>query len=134
MTDYVPLDDRAKALLDAKEFATVATVEPTGQPQLSVVWIKRDGDQAVFSTIHGRRKTDNLFRNGQCSILVSPREDPGTYLELRGTVDIIEDPESVLINELSFKYLDVPYTFDEPGARRVIVRLKPYKMIWHTTE
>ncbi|MFM1725522.1 MULTISPECIES: pyridoxamine 5'-phosphate oxidase family protein [Rhodococcus] len=38
------IPDAAAALIDAPEFATLATVEPGGQPQLSVVWLERDGD------------------------------------------------------------------------------------------
>ena len=35
--------DAAKALLDKPgQFATIATVEPSGQPQCSVVWYERD--------------------------------------------------------------------------------------------
>ena len=38
------LDDTTRELLDGKNFATVATVNPDGGPQASVVWILRDGE------------------------------------------------------------------------------------------
>jgi Pyridoxamine 5'-phosphate oxidase len=47
------LPDGAKRLLDSPEFATVATLEPDGRPHLSVVWMGRDGDDILFSTIRG---------------------------------------------------------------------------------
>ena len=56
----VPLDDTARRLLDAKTFATVATLNPDGSPQTSVVWVKREGDVAVFTTTKQRKKGRNL--------------------------------------------------------------------------
>ena len=40
----VVLDETTRELLDGKNFATVATVNPDGGPQASVVWILRDGE------------------------------------------------------------------------------------------
>ena len=37
------LPDKAKTWIDDHEFATIATIQPDGQPQLSVVWLERDG-------------------------------------------------------------------------------------------
>jgi len=79
------LSETARAWLDAKEFATVATIEPDGRPQLSVVWVARDGDDILVSTVIGRRKHLNLERDPRISLLLSPREAPYSYLEVRGT-------------------------------------------------
>ncbi len=59
----VVLDDVTRELLDGKNFATVATVNPDGGPQASVVWILRDGDTVLFSAISTRRKVLNLARD-----------------------------------------------------------------------
>src|SRR4051794_38789610 len=40
----VALDEVIRKLLDGKNFASVATLNPDGGPQASVVWILRDGD------------------------------------------------------------------------------------------
>ena len=56
------LPSRAKDMLDAANFATVATIQPGGDPQTSVVWVRADGDDVLFSTIKGRRKYANLTR------------------------------------------------------------------------
>ena len=52
----VALDEVARKLLDGRNFATVATLNPGGGPQASVVWILRDGDTVLFSAIATRRK------------------------------------------------------------------------------
>jgi hypothetical protein len=40
----IELDTATHKLLDGRNFATVATLNPDGAPQTSVVWIARDGD------------------------------------------------------------------------------------------
>lgn len=123
------LDDRARALLDAPNFASIATLEPSGQPQQSVVWVKRDGDDVLFSTLRGRRKTDNLARDGRVGLLLWPADNPQTYLEVRGTAVIEDDPEGALIQELSHKYTGHGFTEPVLGSERVVVRITPHKVI-----
>ena len=132
MTDAVSLPPAAREVLDAPEFATVATIEPDGQPQLSVVWARRDGDDVLFSTVRGRRKTDNLVRDPRATVLVYPKDAPYSYLEVRGTVTLIDDPTSSLIHELARKYTGAErYTGDDgTDNQRVIVRITPTKVVW----
>jgi PPOX class probable F420-dependent enzyme len=105
-------------------FVTLATLDPDGQPQLSVVWAKLDGDDLLVSTIKGRRKYANLLRDPRASALAYPADDAYRYAEIRGKVTITEDPRAELINELALKYTGQPFG-DRPGERRVIVRLSP---------
>lgn len=125
------LPDVAKALLDRPEFATVATIEPDGVPHLSVIWVGREGDDILFSTVRGRRKTANLERDPRVSLLVYPKDDPYSYLEVRGTAELSEDPERAYIEEMSHKYLGTPYPWHKPGQRRLVVRITPEKVVWH---
>lgn len=122
------LSEKARAFLDGTEFATIATVEPDGQPQLSPVWVKRDGDDIVFSTVKGRRKPANIARDPRVSVLVVPREAPYTYLEVRGTATVSDDTDDALIQELSQKYLGQPW-HDEPGIERIVVRVSADKVV-----
>ncbi len=124
------MPDAAKELFDRPNFVTVATINPDGQPQLSIVWAKRDGNDVLFSTIKGRRKYANLLRDGRASALVCPQADPYSYAEVRGTVTITEDPGADLINELSLKYTGQPFG-DRPGEQRVIVRIIPNRIIMY---
>ena len=80
------LPDAAKALFDATEFVTLATVQPDGQPQLSVVWVERDGDDLLMSTTTNRQKHRNLERDPRASVLLYPKDNPYSYVEVRGTV------------------------------------------------
>lgn len=70
------LDQATRVLLDGKNFATVATLNPDGGPHTSVVWIGRDGDTVVFSTTAGRRKARNLARDPRISITIFDTANP----------------------------------------------------------
>ena len=122
------LPDRARALFDAPNHVTVATIDPGGRPQTSLVWAKTDGDDVLFSTIKGRRKYANLTRDPQISALVYDAADPYTYAEVRGTATITDDPGAELIAELALKYTGQPFGH-RPGEQRVIVRITPDKVV-----
>jgi PPOX class probable F420-dependent enzyme len=119
-----PLPQRAREMFEGPNFATVATLQPDGRPQTSVVWVRTDGDDVLFSTIKGRRKYENMVRDPRLSVLVFAAADPYSYTEVRGTAEITDDPDARLIEELSQKYTGRPFG-DRPGEQRVIVRVRP---------
>ncbi|CAN3981407.1 PPOX class F420-dependent oxidoreductase [Kitasatospora purpeofusca] len=124
------LSDQAKALIDDKSFAVITTIQPDGSPQSSVVWVKRDGEDILFSTVEGRRKHLNLVKDARVSLLVNPPENPYTYLEVRGEVSLTREGGRELIDELSLKYRgEGTYGFDGPEDVRVVVRLTPRKVV-----
>ena len=125
----VVLSDLAKRLVDEKNFATVATINPDGSPQSSVVWIKRDGDDLIFSTIRGRRKTKNIERDPRVSVVIYGLADPYVYVEVRGTVSLVEDGGPELINELSLRYTGEPFIEGGPDHIRVVCRISATKVI-----
>ncbi|MFF7457592.1 PPOX class F420-dependent oxidoreductase [Kitasatospora sp. NPDC008115] len=125
----VELSDRAKGLFDGTSFAVVSTVQPDGSPQSSVVWVKRDGDDILFSTVQGRRKHLNLVRDPRISIVVNPPETPYEYLEARGEATMTTEGGRELIDELSRKYQGKDYGYDGPDDVRVVVRLTPRKVV-----
>ncbi|WP_137724523.1 PPOX class F420-dependent oxidoreductase [Prescottella subtropica] len=127
---FTSLPEATAALIDAPEFATLATVEPDGHPQLSVVWLDRDGDDILVSTVRGRRKTDNLLRDPRATVLVYPASGPYSYVEIRGTVTVTDDPGGSLIHTLARKYTGAErWEQDTPDTPRVIVRLTPSKVV-----
>jgi PPOX class probable F420-dependent enzyme len=127
------LSDDLKKLLDSPVFVILGTIQPDGSPQLSPVWVKRDGDDLLVSTTIGRRKESNIRRDPRVTVLVNPVDAPYTYAEIRGTATLVDDPERVLIDELSHKYAGKPYAEFNPAAAqdnpRVIVRVTPRKIV-----
>jgi PPOX class probable F420-dependent enzyme len=124
----VPLSDQARELLDAKTFATVSTLGPDGGPHSSLVWIRRDGDDILFSTLQGRQKYRNLSRDPRVSVLLAARDHPYTYVEVRGVAEMTTEGGRELIDELSNKYLGRDYQIEPPDAVRVVVRIHPRKL------
>jgi PPOX class probable F420-dependent enzyme len=122
------LPETAKRLLDANTFAVIGTVNPNGAPQSSVVWIKRDGDDVLFSTIRGRRKTLNLEREPRVSICLYDPADPYVYVEIRGEVSMTEEGGPELINELSLRYSGEEFHAEPPENVRVVCRVTPQRV------
>ncbi len=125
-----PIPQAARTVFDTPEFATVATNQPDGQPQLSVVWIARDGDDLLLSTIKGRQKHRNLVRDPRATVLVYPKDNPYSYVEVRGSVTITEEGGRELIDRLNREYTGSErYTMDDGTDNvRVVVRLTPDKV------
>ncbi|MDQ1307801.1 MAG: hypothetical protein QG671_3635 [Actinomycetota bacterium] len=125
------LPEAAREMLDATEFANLATILPSGQPQLSVVWIEREGDEVLVSTTRGRRKTLNLEADPRATVLVYPRANPYSYVEIRGTATLTEEGGRELIDRLAQAYLGVDrYPMDDGTDNvRVVVRITPEKVV-----
>ncbi|MER5265857.1 PPOX class F420-dependent oxidoreductase [Actinosynnema sp. NPDC002837] len=124
----ITLSAATRALVDERNYAVLATINPDGSPQTSVVWVTRDGDDLLFSTLRDRVKERNLRRDARASVSVWSHADPEVYAEVRGTVTIVEDAGRTLANDLSHKYLGQDYPADAPGKVRVVLRLTPTKV------
>jgi PPOX class probable F420-dependent enzyme len=109
-------------LLDGRNYAVLATVNPDGSPHSSAMWIGRDGDELLFSTVAGRVKHRNMLRDPRVSVTVLESANPENYVELRGRVSLTPDPTRLLHIQLAGKYGKDPGE-DAPGAVRVVVRV-----------
>ncbi|MEU2059545.1 PPOX class F420-dependent oxidoreductase [Streptomyces sp. NPDC013455] len=127
------MSDELKSLLDTPVFIIVGTVQPDGSPQLSPVWVARDGDDILFSTTVGRQKERNLRRDPRVTVLLQPFDAPYTYAEIRGTATLTTEGGAELIDELSLKYTGKKYAEFNPAAKddaeRVVVRITPRKIV-----
>ena len=119
----ISLSDGTLALLDGKNYAVLATINPDGSPQTSVLWVGRDGNDLLFSTVAGRVKHRNMERDPRVSATVLDSADPENYVELRGRVSMTPDVDRALDTRLSWKYDGRDPDEDRPGAVRVVVRM-----------
>ncbi|MGK5557232.1 PPOX class F420-dependent oxidoreductase [Actinomadura kijaniata] len=129
----IELGASARKLIDGVNPAVLATVNPDGSPQTSVVWVGRDGDDLLVSSQAGRRKDRNLRRDPRASLTVFDMDDPLRYVEVRGTATVVEDEGRRLAVELAERYegpgagqeyLDLP-----PDAVRIVIRLTPHRVV-----
>ncbi|HEV2934749.1 MAG TPA: PPOX class F420-dependent oxidoreductase [Streptosporangiaceae bacterium] len=119
----IPLSEATLALIDGRNYAVLATVNPDGSPQTSVVWVGRDGADLLFSTVAGRVKHRNMQRDPRVSVSVIDSADPENYVELRGRASMTPDVGRRVDTELSWKYDGRDPSPDRPGAVRVVVRM-----------
>lgn len=110
-------------LLDGRNYAVLATVNPDGSPQTSAMWVGRDANEVLFSTVQGRAKHRNLRRDPRASVTVIDSANPDNYVELRGTVSFTPDIGRRFDSLLSWKYDGKDPDPDPPGAVRVVVRM-----------
>ncbi|MFD6878961.1 MULTISPECIES: PPOX class F420-dependent oxidoreductase [unclassified Streptomyces] len=126
-------DDLKQIIDDTPVFASIATIQPDGSPQVSVTWLARDGDALLISTTVGRRKEKNLRRDPRVTVLINPHNDPYTYAEVRGTAELTTEGGQQLINTLSRKYTGKDYADFNPASaedgERVVVRVVPRKVV-----
>jgi len=118
-----PLSTETLRLVDGRNYAVLATVNPDGSPQTSVMWVGRDGADLLFSTVEGRLKHRNMVRDPRVSVTIIDSADPENYVELRGTASMTPDIGSEFDNQLSWKYDGKDKDPDRPGAVRVVVRI-----------
>ena len=82
------LDDAVRRFLEEKRFAVLATVNPDGSPQQTVMWYELRGDHIMMNTKRGRKKDRNLLRDRRVSICV---EDGYRFVTIAGVVELVED-------------------------------------------
>ncbi len=114
------LPEDIKAALDQKVYVHVATLNPDGSPQVSVVWIDRRDDTVLFSTAAGRIKPRNLAHDARVALSFTPPDESYKNIVMQGTVTKTATDGTWLIDQLAAKYLDhESYQFGKPGEVRV---------------
>lgn len=114
-------------LFTKKALAHLATLMPSGEPQVTPVWIDYEGGQVVFNTAAGRQKDKNLQRDGRVSLSITDPDNPYRYLEVRGRVsERTTDGADAHIDKMTKKYINQDsYPFRQPGEVRVIYKITP---------
>ncbi|MGH2450261.1 MAG: PPOX class F420-dependent oxidoreductase [Candidatus Limnocylindria bacterium] len=106
------LSHAQRAFLEAKHFASLATVNRDGSPQQSAMWYLLEGDEIMFNTRVGRQKERNLRRDPRVSVLVTQAY---TYVRLEGRARRIDDPD---IGHADIRRLAIRYHGEEKGERQ----------------
>ena len=115
-------------LLEKPVFAHLATVRPDGSPQSSVMWFAWDGSLIRMTHTRTRQKFANLAREPRVALSVADPDDQYRFLELRGTVEKIEDD----LGAEFYRSLQRRYGMDYPiqdADVRVIITIRPDRYI-----
>lgn len=114
-------------LFNKKAFANLATLMPTGQPQVTPVWVDFDGRHVLINTAEGRQKDKNLQRDRRVALSILDPDNPYRYLEVRGQVaERTRNGADEHIDAMAKKYLGKDkYPFRQPNEVRVIYKIEP---------
>jgi PPOX class probable F420-dependent enzyme len=131
--DHPILNQAVRYILDGPHLSVLTTTDADGKPQTSVIFVKRDGDDILFSTIKGRRKTINMSRDPRVNLLIHglPVDRPNyagdgpNYATISGTVELTDDPTPAFHQEMYDIHMGGATPPPEPGVQRVIVRIVP---------
>ena len=105
------LPAEVRELLEARNFAHLATALPDGSPHSVPVWIGLEGDHVVFFTQPESRKARNLAREPRVAISVVDPANPYRSAQLRGrVVGTVEGEEALeIIDRIATKYPGEPF-------------------------
>ncbi len=121
------IPDSHKDLLN-QQVAVLGTIGPTGRPQLTATWFLAEGDTVQISLSTARQKVKNLQANPKVSLIIM---DDSKYktVELRGEAEITPDSDYEFATKVGAKYGQDLRGWDPPGAQRVVVTIKPSKVL-----
>ena len=123
--------DTAFRVLSGPHLSVLTTANSDGSPQASVIFVKPDDGDIVFSTVKGRRKTANMQRDPRVSLLVHSLPGEGaevTYAVISGPVELTDDPGGAFHQVMYDLHMGGATPPPEPGAERLIVRLRPQRV------
>jgi PPOX class probable F420-dependent enzyme len=123
------LPDKVKNLADTVTYVTLATIRPDGSPRMTVLWITRDGDDLLLSTVRGLAKERDIARDPRVGLMFLDQRDPYSYVEIRGRAELLEEGGRELIDRLSLKYTGDTYQWDSPDVIRVVIRVTAEKIM-----
>jgi PPOX class probable F420-dependent enzyme len=124
------LSEASKHFLERPYLAHIATVTPSGKPQLTPVWVDVDGDDILFNTAEGRAKAKDLHTNPAVAVSVLDPADHYNVLLVTGTVvEMAHDGADEHIEYLAHKYTGAPFAGRVSGQQRVKVRIRVDKIL-----
>jgi len=127
------IPENYRDLFNKRAFASLATVMPNGDIQVTPVWVDAEGGTVLFNSARGRVKDQNVRRDPRVTLTLMDPDNPYRYMEIRGRVaDFTEQGAAQHIDKMAKKYLGVEkYPFAKPGEVRVLYRVKPEKVLVH---
>ncbi len=123
------LSDSVGEFLKKPNFAVLATISPSGNPQATPVWFLLEGDHILINTSKGRVKLRNMQANPEVALEVHDLSNPYQYVQIRGKVVAFDSGNGARdIDRLSQRYRGRSYQYpptDAP-ANRVSIRIQPH--------
>jgi len=107
------IPDSHRDLLEGPIDVALVTVMPDGQPQATVVWCNLEGPYVMVSTMKGFRKERNMRARPQVALLAIDPADPLRWIEVRGTVELLEEGALAHLDRLATLYTAAEHYFGQ---------------------
>ena len=107
------LSDKARAFLNEKRYAVLATLHADGSVQQTVMWYLLEGDTIVMNTKKGRLKDRNIRRDSRISVCI---QDGYSYITISGKATLNNDLET---GQRDIYRLAVRYNGEEAAQRQM---------------
>ena len=123
------LTPEVRALLEAANYAHLATVARDGSPRSVAVWVGLEGDRILIGAGRDSMKAQTTRREPRVAISITDLADPyKTAMILGRVIEQRDDEDGMVMNEIARKYTGEPYPWNGPG-RRVLV-IEPDRMLY----
>jgi PPOX class probable F420-dependent enzyme len=116
-------------LLEAPLPVSLATIGPTGHPQVTAIWVVLDGGNVVTSLTGARQKLKNIEARPQATVFVIDPKNAYRTLEVRADVTIAPDPDLTTLKRVLADYGTDLESFPGPLEDRVTVTLHPTHVV-----
>jgi PPOX class probable F420-dependent enzyme len=116
--------------------AILATVYPSGGPQVFPIWYEYDGESFTVATEAGAAKVRNIHQNPQVALCITDTSRQVKSLTVLGRAEMVMDND--LAQEVH-RRLAVRYFGPEEGAEwansmaaeeMALIRITPEKLLW----
>jgi PPOX class probable F420-dependent enzyme len=128
MSESIP--QKAVDLFQKPALAHLATVMPSGAPQVTPVWVDYDGTYIRINTAKGRQKALNMQERPQVGLDIVDPQNPFHWVSVRGRIaEITEEGANEHINALARKYTGKAYQGFRSGETRIICKIVPERVV-----
>ena len=116
------LDADTRRLLDAPNFAALASLMPDGSPKVEPIWVGREGNLILIATDSRGIKGRNLALDKRVALSVTDYQNPYEQVLIRGRViETRDDNDLLVLDALSQQYLNKPFPRRKWSSRVVYV-------------
>ena len=120
---------------EERNFAFISTINKDGSPQVTPTWVDIDREDGLIliNTAVGRLKQVNVSRDPRVSIsMIDGTNNPYSMVTIKGkVVEQSKNGADEHIDKLARKYLSTDnYPGHSPGVTRIILKIKPEKILY----
>jgi PPOX class probable F420-dependent enzyme len=125
------LNEKARKLIEGKNFAFLAVTLSDGKPMVTPVWIDHDGDLVLVNTAVGRVKQKHTGKGKHVSIAIADQNSMYDHVTIQGRViEQTGEGADAHIDKLANKYTGAKkYERSSPTEQRVIIKIEPLRIM-----